>query len=391
MINLSYPTIYEEIIQKFAINGEIYWHYGLPGHDGLDIKAPYHSNVYAAADGKIIEINLGIEQRFGTHIFIEHADGYKTLYGYLSKIDVNIGDEVTKNQVIGLSGDSNNKGYIHFGLYNKSLERLKNSKYPNGELDPVPFLRYDKENYVAKNIIKIRTSNKEGKNIVLIKNQLFTNHEYLNLVFSHEVSSEQIKKYKKNTFIVVIVDEAITVNNIKPSQYLQSIRAEIEKCYDEGIRYFQIGKSPNLNQNGLNHAWRSPMEFSQWWIDVCSPLKEFFKDIRIGYPSLSQGSPIPGIRIDSKQFMLESGDAIEFANWVAFEYIWQSRKELIKLIESNELKTCAKIAPNKPRLVTGYGQIDYLLTKNEQKQNYIEFEKWIKENNLADFIFKIVV
>ena len=391
MIHLVYPTIYQEIIQKFAENGDIYWQFNFPGHDGLDFKAPFHSKVFAAADGIVSAINYDYEERFGLHIVIEHVDGYSTLYGYLGKANVAEGEKVKQNQVIALSGDSNNRGYIHFGLYNKTLERLKNSKYPNGELDPTPFMKYDKQNFVSKSIVKTKKNQGIGANYVNKSYSDLAPNKTQNYVFSHTIKIDRLKALKKNGFIVIVVDEEISKANQKPSQYLKSIRADIERCYQTGIRFFQIGKSPNITQNGMNSVWRSAGEFSNWWIDVCSPLTELFPDIRLGYPSLTQGRAVPGIKFDSKQFLLESSEAIEFSDWIGFEYIWQSRQELMRLIEQNELLTASKIAPSKARIITGYGQVDYLLSKDEQKQNYSEFEKWVKENDLADYLFKIVV
>jgi murein DD-endopeptidase MepM/ murein hydrolase activator NlpD len=54
---LRWPTDYPKIVQPFGVNPDIYRRYGLPGHEGLDIRAPFKANVYAAADGTVFQVN----------------------------------------------------------------------------------------------------------------------------------------------------------------------------------------------------------------------------------------------------------------------------------------------------------------------------------------------
>ena len=43
---------------------------------------------------------------YGRLIIIDHGAGLYTLYGHLSRLDVNGGAQVAKEQVIGLAGDT---------------------------------------------------------------------------------------------------------------------------------------------------------------------------------------------------------------------------------------------------------------------------------------------
>ncbi len=53
---LRWPTDYPKITQAFGVNPDIYRRFGLPGHEGLDIRAPMGANVYAAADGTVFQV-----------------------------------------------------------------------------------------------------------------------------------------------------------------------------------------------------------------------------------------------------------------------------------------------------------------------------------------------
>lgn len=71
---------------------------------GIDIAAPYGTNVIASSDGKVVyeDAFLG----YGKMILIDHENGFCTLYAHLSETLVTKGDKVTKSEVIGKVGSS---------------------------------------------------------------------------------------------------------------------------------------------------------------------------------------------------------------------------------------------------------------------------------------------
>jgi murein DD-endopeptidase MepM/ murein hydrolase activator NlpD len=89
-------------------------------HQGIDIPLAEGTKVYAAADGKISAAQSGQGARsYGLYVKIKHSDKYETLYAHLSRIDVSVGQQVTKGQLIGLSGNTgfSTGPHLHFGLY----------------------------------------------------------------------------------------------------------------------------------------------------------------------------------------------------------------------------------------------------------------------------------
>lgn len=58
--------------------------------------------VYAIADGEVI--SAGLVGFYGLVVFIAHEGGVTSRYAHLSKIDVSVGDQVSKAQPIGVSG-----------------------------------------------------------------------------------------------------------------------------------------------------------------------------------------------------------------------------------------------------------------------------------------------
>ena len=97
--------------------------YNGKGHNGVDFAANIGTRVKAAADGVIVGTgNTDIvcpNASYGKWVLIKHNDGLSTLYGHLSIIKVAEGDQVSKADIIGYSG---NTGYttgphLHFGVF----------------------------------------------------------------------------------------------------------------------------------------------------------------------------------------------------------------------------------------------------------------------------------
>ncbi len=77
-------------------------HFGIP-HLAIDIARPQGSPVGAAADGIVFLVRDGGQTGY-TYVLIGHKDGFATLYGHLSQVNVTAGEAVQQGQTIGLSG-----------------------------------------------------------------------------------------------------------------------------------------------------------------------------------------------------------------------------------------------------------------------------------------------
>jgi murein DD-endopeptidase MepM/ murein hydrolase activator NlpD len=73
-------------------------------HAGVDISAPYGSEVHAAADGivTIVETRAG----YGRVVVVDHGFGTSTWYGHLSSFKAQEGARVRRGEIIGYVGTS---------------------------------------------------------------------------------------------------------------------------------------------------------------------------------------------------------------------------------------------------------------------------------------------
>ncbi len=68
----------------------------------------------AAASGKVVL--AGWDGGYGRCVVINHGDGLATRYAHLSRIDVSLGEQVNRGEVIGNIGESGNADgpHLHF-------------------------------------------------------------------------------------------------------------------------------------------------------------------------------------------------------------------------------------------------------------------------------------
>ncbi|MEO6655128.1 MAG: M23 family metallopeptidase [Pyrinomonadaceae bacterium] len=85
-------------------------------HPGMDIDGERGDLVTAPANG--IVISAGYKGGYGNMIEIDHGNGLTTRYGHLSKIEIAVGDTITRSQLIGYIGSTGRSTgpHLHFEL-----------------------------------------------------------------------------------------------------------------------------------------------------------------------------------------------------------------------------------------------------------------------------------
>lgn len=100
-------------------------------HNGVDFRASIGTPVKAMADGVVAGVGDTDTQctgvSFGRFILIKYDDGLASTFGHLSLIKVNVGDKVTRGQVVGYSGRT---GYVtgphlHVSVYARDAVEIK--------------------------------------------------------------------------------------------------------------------------------------------------------------------------------------------------------------------------------------------------------------------------
>jgi murein DD-endopeptidase MepM/ murein hydrolase activator NlpD len=105
-------------------------------HDGLDFSAPYGAPVYATGSGVVVQAGwMGV---YGLAVVVDHARGYRTLYGHLSRLAVRPGQRVARGGLLGYVGSTGRSTgpHLHYGVY-----RYGTPVDPRAYLDPTWYTR----------------------------------------------------------------------------------------------------------------------------------------------------------------------------------------------------------------------------------------------------------
>lgn len=144
-IVLQWPVDSRRVNQRFGENPDWYQKFGLPGHEGVDLQAPMEANVYAAAGGRVVQADSGMEHPYGLHVRLEHeVNGrlFQTIYAHLVEVFVVVGEVVALGQRIGLADSTGNStgSHLHFGL---KIRGEQTPGYPSEFVDPLPYMVAD--------------------------------------------------------------------------------------------------------------------------------------------------------------------------------------------------------------------------------------------------------
>lgn len=99
-------------------------------HHGIDISGDKYDKVCASESGTVIRTNTscphdygksescGCGGGYGNYIIIDHGNGFITLYGHLTEVDVAPGDHVNEGDLIGLMGSTgfSTGDHLHFEI-----------------------------------------------------------------------------------------------------------------------------------------------------------------------------------------------------------------------------------------------------------------------------------
>lgn len=87
-------------------------------HNGLDIATPWSGGmppIFSCTGGTVIRAGWD-PWGLGLHVRIDHGNGYTSIYGHMSRLDVRYGQKVSRGQQIGLMGNTGRSSgpHVHF-------------------------------------------------------------------------------------------------------------------------------------------------------------------------------------------------------------------------------------------------------------------------------------
>ncbi len=333
---LLWPTDYSVVTQPFGANPQIYTRFGMPGHEGLDIRALMNTNVYCCADGVVYLVNRDPKAHaYGIHIRIRHKDRYKTVYGHLAKSLVKKGDRVQAGQIIAKANSTGaSKGsHLHLTLKREGATRRRETRYPKDVIDPTPYMVWPRTGATKALSFSEWPS---GRCLVGLHGRLggtLTEDDFAAIenskvealkVSVNEPTSSIIRLQRLNPALLLVgrLSADFAKDAVSPDEFIDEVEPELRRLYAHDVRYYEVHASPNLQAEGWRRTWVDGAAFAAWFREVVARLRRAFPEGQYGFPGLSPGGQVSGWREDAGAFLEAAQPAVLEADWVGVNCYW---------------------------------------------------------------------
>jgi len=324
--HLRWPTDFPVVTQAFGANPQVYRRYGMPGHEGVDLRALTNTNVYACADGEVYEVFTDPKvHAYGIHIRIQHRAGYKTVYAHLARALVRKGEPVRAGQVIGRADSTGNSAgsHLHLSLKRDGATARGETNYPKDIIDPTPFLIWPAAKTAGA---KLPQATRVGLNLVrpagLTTGEIAaaaSSRAGIVLIADSEPreSIDALRAALPGVRLVARLAGPLPDEARQPARFVAGIAGEIGRLYRLGVHDFEPAPYPNEVRGGLGRLWTGGESFAEWYTAVVRRLREPFPEARFAYPTLATGGDVTGRQQEAERFLGESEAAVEAADWIA--------------------------------------------------------------------------
>lgn len=390
--SLLWPTDYPIKTQGFGENPNLYRRWSLPGHEGIDFKAPTNTKVYACADGEVYLIHDGSGNHpYGIHVRIVHQGGYRTIYGHLNQALVHTGQVVKAGEVIGLADSTGNSAgsHLHLTLKKDGATAAGLTPYPYDIIDPTPFLipvsgrqpagpasgtwpyTHCRVGLVGRVDGPMQESDWEVARIARIEAVALT---------TAAMSADVEAAYAVNPSMLVLGRLAVSVQSrvLQPADFVRMVEYSARRLYDCGVRYFEIHNEPNLMPEGYGATWRSGREFGEWFLQVVGMLRPEFPGAQFGWPGLSPGPAVDGMRLDYHSFLEDAWNEVGQADWIGCHCYWHDEASMLSTEGGLGYQLYREEWPEKLLLITEFSNPAAGVDPGKKGKQYLDYYAYLR-------------
>ncbi len=404
---LLWPTDYLKVTQSFGVNQALYRRWGLPGHEGLDIRAPLRSGVYACAAGTVYRVHDGGgDHPYGVHVRLRHQDGYRTIYAHLYRPLVAVGQHVEAGEQIGLANSSGNStgSHLHLTLKKEGASAAGLTAFPYDVVDPTPFLQFpEDETQLPGRAITVDWEHERclvgvhGRadgpllepDFPVIRD---THMEAVKLLSNAPPENiDRLRAINENIFLLVRLFAGFRDRTVSSADFVSWVEADVERLYRVGVRHYEVHNEPNLQIEGWQHSWQDGAQFADWFLEVVERMKGRFPEALFGYPGLSPGADISGQRMDSWAFLQQSEQAALSADWMGCHCYWISDADMLRPGGGQVYAEYRRRYPEKLLFITEFSNPSSETSPRAKGQQYVEYYRRLREVSGVGAAFSFVI
>ena len=384
---LIWPTDYPVVTQRFGANPQIYSRFGVPAHEGLDLRALTNTNVYSCFDGVVYEVHKNPKDHpYGIHVRILHRDGYRTAYGHLARALVSLGEEVREGQVIGKADSTGASAgaHLHLTLKRDGATARGETTYPKDIIDPTPYMvwpenrlrRSAKSAAWAAEHCLLGVCGRTGSPLLEEDFACIQAARLEAVLLPMEEADKAVARLRAihpGMLIAVTLSHDLSDAPVSPDDFIQAVCPHLERWARKGVVHFQIHTNPNLQGQGWRRTWQTGSEFSGWFSSVVRGLRKIVPGGSYGFPGLSPGDTVSGQRADAMDFLLAAENAAQEADWLGVNCFWTEAAGVLTSQGVGLIEEYRDLFPGKLLLVTEFGNASIGVDPEEKARQYLGF------------------
>ena len=272
----------------------------------MDIRAPHGSAVYAVRSGTVAQVGDDQENaangghNYGVRVYLQHPDGWQTVYAHLLQRLVNVGDTVSAGQQIGTADSTGNSFGSHLHLTLKRpgyVHKDANGKsWPFNIFDPTPAMSgfsytvegKPDESYAGPPVTTFISGIDQPASDWYWANgkAVFETAKLTPKFHTGGVNHEWYGIFKNPVFNLVRV---LLDPNFKgdAQAIFNETTGNVAQFWVRGARDFELLNEPNIE--GMGVRWSNGREFGTVFRALCKIYKDAYPGIRLWFPGLSPG------------------------------------------------------------------------------------------------------
>lgn len=366
----AWPTNYKFVTQTWGANPDYYKQFGLPGHEGVDIRGPEGTPIYAVADGTVYRAEANpSSSNYGIHVRIRHQDSYQTIYAHGSRIPsgISVNSAIKAGDIIMYSGDTGNSSgaHLHLGLKREGYTYTdKYGTWPYFFRDPTPHLSKlcpacfaSEPAPPATGAARLGLHASADPGLAAGEASMFAQAKIelakIMSIYPEEHVSELASKLAGVPFVIRAYLSFHNRPAVTPQQFFDWTVNDVGRYmkYLQGREVFiELHNEPNLRDEGWMHSWGSGAEFANWLLPVIQKYKQAIPGAKMVFPGLSPGGDVAGIRYDSMRFVNEARAAVNACDVLGVHAYWASNWPMNLALQT--VDGYRNAFPGKPIIIT---------------------------------------
>lgn len=144
------------------------------------------------------------------------------------------------------------------------------------------------------------------------------------LTWARPEDIDRLRQIRPDVFILARLMTKIGAPNQFSDFFVGEVGQHMANFYARGIRYFELHNEPNLTLEGWRSSWQNGGDFARFFLEVRDKLKARFPEALLGWPGLSPGPGVDGVRLKDWDFVAQADAALRAADWLGVHCYWQS-------------------------------------------------------------------